>query len=133
MNQNIMIQIIIKLIEFFLNPGLIPSQRDQMPQKLSLIFIKSMLENIKWCINVRRASCLLSKYCVINYFQSKNNMISLKQENMKKTSLASPGALTHHLQRAGEKKMERQITVINVVASRPPNVDRLQCRSLMPI
>ena len=28
-----------------------------------------------------------------------------------KTSLASPGALTHRLQRAGEKKMERQITV----------------------
>ena len=89
MNQNIMIQIIIKLIEFFLNPGLIPSQRDQMPQKLSLIFIKSMLENIKWCINARRASCLLSKYYVINYFQSKKNMISLKQENMKNTSLAA--------------------------------------------
>ena len=83
MNQNIMIQIIIKLIEFFLNPGLIPSQRDQMSQKLSLIFIKSMLENIKWCINVRRAICLLSKYYVINYFQSKKNMISLKQENEK--------------------------------------------------
>ena len=98
MNQNIMIQIIIKLIEFFLNPGLIPSQRDQMSQKLSLIFIKSMLENIKWCINVRRASCLLSKYYVINYFQSKKNMISLKQENMKNTSLAAPGALAHRLQ-----------------------------------
>ena len=98
MNQNIMIQIIIKLIEFFLNPGLIPSQRDQMPQKLSLIFIKSMMENIKWCINARRASCLLSKYCVINYFQSKKNMISLKQENMKNTSLAAPGALAHRLQ-----------------------------------
>ena len=98
MNQNIMIQIIIKLIEFFLNPGLIPSQRDQMPQKLSLIFIKSMLENIKWCINARRASCLLSKYYVINYFQSKKNMISLKQENMKNTSLAAPGALAHRLQ-----------------------------------
>ena len=54
-----------------------------------------------------------------------------------KTSLASPGALTHRLQRAGEKKMERQITVkivtTNVVASRPPNGDRLQCRSLVPI
>ena len=98
MNQNIMIQIIIKLIEFFLNPGLIPSQRDQMSQKLSLIFIKSMLENIKWCINVRRASCLLSKYYVINYFQSKKNMISLKQENMKNTSLAAPGVLVHRLQ-----------------------------------
>ena len=98
MNQNIMIQIIIKLIEFFLNPGLIPSQRDQMSQKLSLIFIKSMLENIKWCINVRRASCLLSKYYVINYIQSKKNMISLKQENMKNTSLAAPGALAHRLQ-----------------------------------
>ena len=93
-----MIQIIIQLIEFFLNPGLIPSQRDQMSQKLSLIFIKSMLENIKWCINVRRASCLLSKYYVINYFQSKKNMISLKQENMKNTSLAAPGALAHRLQ-----------------------------------
>ena len=106
MNQNIMIQIIIKLIEFFLNPGLIPSQRDQMPQKLSLIFIKSMLENIKWCINVRRASCLLSKYCVINYFQSKNNMISLKQENMKNTSLAARGALTHRLQRRTACKIQ---------------------------
>ena len=106
MNQNIMIQIIIKLIEFFLNPGLIPSQRDQMPQKLSLIFIKSMLENIKWCINVRRASCLLSKYCVINYFQSKKNMISLKQENMKNTSLAAPGALTHRLQRRTACKIQ---------------------------
>ena len=94
-----MIQIIIKLIEFSLNPGLIPSQRDQMSQKLSLIFIKSMLENIKWCINVRRASCLLSKYYVINYFQSKKNMISLKQENMKNTSQAAPGALAHRLQR----------------------------------
>ena len=82
MNQNIMIQIIIKLIEFFLNPGLIPSQRDQMSQKLSLIFIKSMLENIKWCINVRRASCLLSKYYVINYFQSKKNMISCKTNSL---------------------------------------------------
>ena len=51
-------------------------------------------------------------------------MISLKQENMKKTSLASPGALTHRLQRAGEKKMERQITVkivaTNVVSRQPP-------------
>ena len=32
-----MIQIIIKLIEFFQNLGLIPSQRDQMPQKSSLL------------------------------------------------------------------------------------------------
>ena len=31
------IQIIIKLIEFFLIPGLILSQRDQMPQKIFLI------------------------------------------------------------------------------------------------
>ena len=106
MNQNIMIQIIIKLIEFFLNPGLIPSQRDQMSQKLSLIFIKSMLENIKWCINVCRASCLLSKYYVINYFQSKKNMISLKQENMKNTSLAAPGALAHQLQRRTTCKIQ---------------------------
>ena len=106
MNQNIMIQIIIKLIEFFLNPGLIPSQRDQMSQKLSLIFIKSMLENIKWGINVCRASCLLSKYYVINYFQSKKNMISLKQENMKNTSLAAPGALAHRLQRRSACKTQ---------------------------
>ena len=106
MNQNIMIQIIIKLIEFFLNPGLIPSQRDQMSQKLSLIFIKSMLENIKWCINVRRASCLLSKYYVINYFQSKKNMISLKQENEKNTSLAAPGSLAHRLQRRTACKIQ---------------------------
>ena len=83
MNQNIMIQIIIKLIEFFLNPGLIPSQRDQMPQKLSLIFIKSMLENIKWCINVRRASCLLSKYCIINYFQSKKTRFHSNKKRCK--------------------------------------------------
>ena len=93
-----MIQIIIKLIEFFLNPGLIPSQRDQMSQKISPIFIKNMLENIKWCINVRRASCLLSKYYVINYIQSKKNMISLKQENMKNINLAAPGTLAHRLQ-----------------------------------
>ena len=106
MNQNIMIQIIIKLIEFFLNPGLIPSQRDQMSQKLSLIFIKSMLENIKWCINVRRASCLLSKYYVINYFQSKKNMISLKQENEKNTSLAAPRSLAHRLQRRTACKIQ---------------------------
>ena len=39
--------------------------------------------------------------------------------------------------REGEKKMERQITVkivaTNVDASRPPNGDRLQCQSLVPI
>ena len=42
-----MMQIIIKLKEFFLNPGLIPSQRDQMPQKFFPLLTKSMFENLK--------------------------------------------------------------------------------------
>jgi len=33
-SKNKMIKIIIKLSEFFLNPGLIPPQRDQMSQKI---------------------------------------------------------------------------------------------------
>ena len=42
-----MIKIIIKLIEFFLNSGLIPSQKDQMPQKIFPMLTKIMFENIK--------------------------------------------------------------------------------------
>ena len=46
-NQNHMIQIIIKQIEFFVNPELIPSERNEMSQKIFLVFIKNMFENIK--------------------------------------------------------------------------------------
>ena len=42
-----MIQIIINLIEFFLNPGKIPSQKDQMHQKIFIMLTKSMFENGK--------------------------------------------------------------------------------------
>ena len=42
-----MIKIIIKLIEFFLNSGLIPSQKDKMPQKIFPMLTKIMFENIK--------------------------------------------------------------------------------------
>ena len=59
-----MIQIIIKLIEFFLNPGLIPSQRDQMHQKVFLLLTKSMFENIKRGIKWRQAGRLLFKYYI---------------------------------------------------------------------
>ena len=41
------IQIIIKLKEFFLNPALILSQRDQMPQQIFPMLTKSMFQNIK--------------------------------------------------------------------------------------
>ena len=57
-------KIIIKLIEFFLNPGLIPSQRDLMPQKIFLIKTKGMFENAKHFINGNRASRLLFKYYI---------------------------------------------------------------------
>ena len=46
-NQNHMIQIIIKQIEFFVNPELIPSQRNEVSQKIFLLFIKNLFENIK--------------------------------------------------------------------------------------
>ena len=39
--------IIIKLIEFFLNPGKITSKKDQMHQKFFLMLTNSMFENIK--------------------------------------------------------------------------------------
>ena len=39
--------IIIKLIEFFLIPGIIPSQKFKMHQKIFLILTKSMFKNIK--------------------------------------------------------------------------------------
>ena len=42
-NQNHMIQIIIKQIEFFVNPELIPSQRNEVSQKIFLVFIKTCL------------------------------------------------------------------------------------------
>ena len=42
-----MMQIIIKLIEFFLNPGLIPTQRDLMHPKIFLMLTQSRFENIK--------------------------------------------------------------------------------------
>ena len=42
-----MIQIIIKLIEFLLHPGLIPSQRNLMDKKIFLMLTKSRFENIK--------------------------------------------------------------------------------------
>ena len=60
-------QIIIKLIEFFLNPRLIPSQRDPMSQKIFLILITSVFENTKCGINGRQASHLLFKYNVSNW------------------------------------------------------------------
>ena len=41
-------QIIIKLIEFSLNLGLIPSQRDQMPQNLPCINKKRVQEYKTW-------------------------------------------------------------------------------------
>ena len=33
-------------IEFFLKPGLIPSQRDQLPQKIFLMLTKSVFDNL---------------------------------------------------------------------------------------
>ena len=45
-------------MEFFLNPGQIPLQRDQISQKILPRLIKSMFENIKWGINVS---------CVVNF------------------------------------------------------------------
>ena len=40
-NQKTIIQITIKLIELFLNPGMIPSQSDQMHLKTRLITMRS--------------------------------------------------------------------------------------------
>ena len=45
--SNKMIIIIINLTEIFLNPGLIPSHRDQLSQKILLMMIKSLFETIK--------------------------------------------------------------------------------------
>ena len=56
-----MIKIIIKLIEFFLNPGLFPSQGDQMPQKVFLILTKSMFENTERYIKVIHQKVLPTK------------------------------------------------------------------------
>ena len=49
--SNKMIIIIINLTEIFLNPGLIPSHRDQMSHKIFLMLIKSLFETIKCGIN----------------------------------------------------------------------------------
>ena len=59
-----MIQILITLIDFYLNPLLIPSHRYQMSQKIILMLIKSIFENAKHSINGLQASCLLFKYYV---------------------------------------------------------------------
>ena len=48
------------MIYFVLNPGVIPSHRDQMSQKVFLMGQKSMSENVKHGIN----GCLLFKYYV---------------------------------------------------------------------
>ena len=59
-----MLQIIIKLIDFFLDPRLIPSKRDQMHQKVFLLLTKSIFENIKCGIKWRQAGPLLFKYYI---------------------------------------------------------------------
>ena len=59
-----MIQIIINLVEFFQNLGLIPTQREQMPQKVLLMLTKSVFENIKCGINWSSSKLLLFKYYV---------------------------------------------------------------------
>ena len=53
-------------MDFFLNPGQIPLQRDQMSQKILLRLIKSMFENIKFSINCCLDSRLLFKYYISN-------------------------------------------------------------------
>ena len=58
-----MIQIIIKLLKFFLNPRLIPSQIDQMSQNLPYVTKKHVRE-YKPGINGRRASPLIFNYYV---------------------------------------------------------------------
>ena len=47
-----------------MNPGLIPSQKDQMSKKIFLILIKSMFKTLKRWKNRHGASCLLFKYYI---------------------------------------------------------------------
>ena len=47
-----------------MNPGLIPSQRDQMSKKIFLILIKSIFQTLKRWKNSHGASCLLFKYYI---------------------------------------------------------------------
>ena len=57
-------QTIIRLIEFFLNHGLIPSQKDQMHQKIVIMLTKSIFENIKRGKKGHRASRFLFTGCL---------------------------------------------------------------------
>ena len=55
-NQNHMIQIIIKQIEFFVNPELIPSQRNEVSQKIFLLFIKNIFEQVAFSLSIISAN-----------------------------------------------------------------------------
>ena len=59
-----MIKMIIKLIKFFLNSGLIPSQKDQMPQKIFPMLTKIMFENIK--CDIKLSSCMSTSIKVLH-------------------------------------------------------------------